>query len=58
MDSKETPIHSANAMKYEAHGTQRPEPIDTTGKAASTAQRNGSLAQPINQRSPNKHPLR
>jgi hypothetical protein len=58
MDSKETPIHSANEMKHEAHETQRPGPIDTIGKAANTAQRNDSFVQPINQRFPKKHPLR
>ncbi len=35
--AKEMPIHSANEMKHEAHGTQQPRPIDKIGEAASTA---------------------
>jgi len=51
----ETLIHSANEMKREAHETQQPRPIGTIGEAASTAQRNDSLVQPINQRFPIKN---
>ncbi len=51
----ETLIPSANEMKHEAHGTQQPKHIGTIGGAASTAQRNNSLAQPINQRFPIKN---
>ena len=46
-------IYSANEMKHEAHGTQRPRHIDKIGEAASTAQRSDLLVQPINQRFPN-----
>jgi len=46
---KEALINSTNVMKGEAHGTQQPRPINLIGEGVSTAQRNNSLVQSINQ---------
>ncbi|OQW39073.1 MAG: hypothetical protein A4S08_08365 [Proteobacteria bacterium SG_bin4] len=45
-------INSASEMKREARETEQPRHIKEIGEVASTAQRNDSLAQPINQRFP------
>ncbi|WP_146207531.1 hypothetical protein [Nitrosomonas ureae] len=49
---KETLINWTNAMKYKTHGTQQLRHINKIGEGASTAQRNDSLVQSINQRFP------
>ena len=51
---RETLINSTNEMKREAHGTQQPRHINKIGDGASTAQRNDSLVQSINQCFPTK----
>ncbi|MGZ0019110.1 hypothetical protein [Nitrosomonas sp. wSCUT-2] len=52
--AKEALINSTNVMKGEAHGTQQPRHINLIGEGVSTAQRNNSLVQSINQRFPKR----
>ncbi|UJP06032.1 MAG: HAD-IC family P-type ATPase [Nitrosomonas sp.] len=55
--AKEALINSANEMKCETHGTQRPRPIHEMDKEASTAQPGDSLVQPISQCAPKQQTL-
>lgn len=43
MDVKETRINSPDEMEHEAHGAQRPRPINKISEGASTVQRSDSL---------------